>query len=348
MLILGIETSCDETAAAVLQGDNKNFKAKLKSSVVASQVNLHKKTGGVVPEVAARAHVESIVPIIEDALKKSRSKLKNLDAVAVTAGPGLLTSLRVGVDTAKAIGFALGIPVIPINHMEAHLYSPLLRRSGGEMVFRPETISFPALALTVSGGHTELVLLRGWNNLKKIGATKDDAAGEAFDKIAKLLGLPYPGGPALSKLASAGDPDAIMFPRPMLETDDSNFSFAGLKTAVLYHLQKQRRLTAKNKADVAASAQAAIVDVLTKKTFDAIAVNRRVKHLLVGGGVAANKNLLKSLQKQSKLNNITLHVAAPSLTGDNAGMIALTGYIKMKKDGRTPKTAEADANWEIE
>ena len=263
MLVLGIETSCDETAAAVLKADNKSV--KILSNIISSQIKIHKTTGGVVPEVAARAHIERIIPVIELALKKSRVRLDQIDAIAVTTGPGLMTSLMVGVDTARALALSLRKPIIAINHMEAHTFSPFIENFKFKILNSKR--AFPALALVVSGGHTELILVQGWLKYKKIGATVDDAAGEAFDKTAKLMGLPYPGGPALSKLAEKGKP-TINFPRPMMDSDDFNFSFSGLKTAVLYYLRDHplQAKAYKLQANLAASVQQAIVDVLVSKT----------------------------------------------------------------------------------
>lgn len=358
MLILGIETSCDETAAAVLRGTGKN-RVGILSSVISSQIKTHAKTGGVVPEVAARMHVEKIIFVIKQALKDAKIKLADINAVAVTAGPGLVTSLMVGIDTAKALSLALNIPVIPINHMEAHVFSSFITYPSSEAPAKSRKKSnikfstgsnnniFPALSLVVSGGHTELVLINDWLDYKKIGATVDDAAGEAFDKIAKLLGLPYPGGPALSLLAKKGKP-VIDFPRPMINSKNFNFSFSGLKTAVLYYLRDHQT----KKSDVAASAQQSIIDVLISKTIRA-AKKYKVKTISLGGGVAANKKLRAEMKRAIKTNSLDSKFLIPDFTlcTDNAVMIAFVGYLRAIKKARPRKKTRtqilADANWEL-
>jgi N6-L-threonylcarbamoyladenine synthase len=362
--ILGIETSCDETAAAVFQSGKTPLAGKILSNAVASQIKTHARTGGVVPEVAARMHVEKIVPVIQLALKQACISLKEIDALAVTAGPGLITSLRVGVDTARALALVLKIPIVAINHIEAHVFSPFLNpplplfgKEGARTKHVPSLLQregqgelFPALSLVVSGGHTELILVRNWLDYKKIGQTLDDASGEAFDKIAKLLGLPYPGGPALAKIAERGNAATIAFPRPMLASGDYNFSFSGLKTAVLYYILNHK-LPAKSyqlKANIAASAQAAIVEVLVKKTFDA-AQKYKVKAVLVGGGVAANQLLKTTLTEQAKKAGLKILIAKPGLSGDNAAMIAFCGGLWALKNKFTPlKKVKADAGWELD
>lgn len=308
-VILAIETSADETSAAVLKN------GKLKSNVIYSQIRQHRKTGGIVPEVAARAHIPKILPVIRQAAAQAGVQLTDISAIAVTRGPGLITSLMIGVDTAKALAFALNKPIIGINHLEGHLLSAL------PTSYKLQANPFPALGLIVSGGHTMLVLMRDIGKYKILGETVDDAAGEAFDKIAKILGLPYPGGPVLAKLAEKGDPRAFDLPRPMINQKNYNFSFAGLKTAVLYLDDKSR------KADIAASAQAAIVDVLVAKTLQA-AKEYKVKTILLGGGVAANQKLRRTLKKeiQKKIPYSTFHIPHSTLTTDNAGMIALASY----------------------
>ena len=356
MNILAIETSCDETAAAVLRGVLQIPRIKTLGSAVASQISLHAKTGGVVPEVAARAHVEKIIPVIDRALKRARLRLPQINAIAVTTGPGLATSLMVGADTAKALGVALKLPVIPINHIEAHVFSPFAEEKTVERQskrHRAFSKFFPALSLVVSGGHTELVLVRDWLDYKKVGQTLDDAAGEAFDKIAKLLDLPYPGGPALSKLAENGKP-LISFPRPMIDSKDFNFSFSGLKTAVLYYLRDHRRssspaATAKLTANIAASAQAAIVEVLVSKTLRA-AKKYQARTILLGGGVAANKLLRTELSRNCRKLNLNFLVPSQNLCTDNAVMIGFTGYLhflKKKQNRFDPLRIKINANWEL-
>ncbi len=358
--ILAIETSADETSAAVLRGDSQTRKFALESNIIHSQILVHQKTGGIVPEVAARAHIPKIIPVINLALLRAKLKLSQIDCLAVTAGPGLVTSLMIGVDTAKTLAFAFGKPIIPINHLEGHLFSALATACK-----LPPASYFPALGLIVSGGHTLLVLVKNFGHYQILGETLDDAAGEAFDKIAKILGLPYPGGPEIAKLAKKGNPKAYNLPRPMLNKNNFNFSFAGLKTAVLYLYQNYRVVAsgrrprgnlavsgllrfARNdqgvKANIAASVQAAIVDVLAAKTLRA-AQEYRVKTVLLGGGVAANLNLRKTLKKQinKEIPNTKYLIPDTSLTGDNAGMIAqaawfhylsgqVTNFAKVKVD----------------
>lgn len=306
MKILGIETSCDETAVAMLQasGGLKSPKFKVLKNLVYSQILIHRKTGGVVPEVAAREHVTVIVPMI----KKILGKLMP-DLIAVTAGPGLITSLRVGVDAARILSIVKKIPLVDVNHLEGHIYANWLPSSQqqtanskqGAVGRGLQAVSFPALCLIVSGGHTELVLMKEHGKYKRIGATRDDAAGEAFDKSAKLLGLPYPGGPEIAKLAEHGNPDAFKFPRPMISSDDYDFSFSGLKTAVRIAFQESRIKNQELRIkDFAASIQAAIIEVLVAKTIRA-AEEYKVKSVLLAGGVSANKKLREELGRSIEL-----------------------------------------------
>jgi len=338
MIILGIETSCDETAASLVSEEKK-----ILSNVVSSQFKDHKPFGGVVPEIAARAHIEQIIPTIAEALRSARVSLAEIDGIAVTAGPGLLTSLMVGVDTAKTLAMVLHKPIVAVNHMEAHAYSTLI-----EIPPKKTKLLFPALALTVSGGHTELLLISGWLKHKKIGQTLDDAAGECFDKVAKLLSLPYPGGPALARLAERGRA-TIAFPRPMISSGNFNFSFSGLKTAVLYYLRSEGSKI-KNKrfrARVAASVQEAIVDVLVAKTI-AAALKHRVKNILLGGGVAANHLLRQKLKAESYKLKSNFLAAQPEYCTDNAAMIAYAGWLHMQRGDYTPiKKVRANADWEL-
>ena len=339
--ILALETSADETGAAVLLGDLHTRKFSLRSNVIYSQIAKHRVTGGIVPEVAAREHLPKVVPAIKTALNRARLTLPDIDAVAVTAGPGLATSLMIGVDTAKTLSYALRKPLVAINHLEGHLLSALPKNSKFEI---RNSKLFPALGLIVSGGHTLLVLVHDLGKYRILGETLDDAAGEAFDKVAKILGLPYPGGPELAKLSEKGDPRKYDLPRPMLNQNNFDFSFAGLKTAVLYlyrdvianevrqsrgqtRLLRLRQLTdprkdTKIKADTAASTQAAIVDVLVEKTIRA-AKQFKIKTVLLGGGVSANKLLRQTLKRRiQKETNSELLTPPYQLTTDNAGMIA--------------------------
>ncbi len=315
MNILAIETSCDETAAAVV-ADGKN----VLSSVLATQVDVHTLTGGVVPEVAARLQLETIIPIIEQALAEAFTPKDSpwacIDAIAVTYGPGLMGSLLVGVETAKTLAYAKEKPLIPVNHLAGHLYGAL----GGD------DFAFPYLGLIVSGNHTELVEMRGHHDFHLLGSTRDDAAGEAFDKVARLLGLPYPGGPEIDRLAAGGDPQAIDFPRAMLDQDNLDFSFSGLKTAVRREVEAAP-LTKQRKADLAASFEAAVVEILVEKTRRATAQTNPRK-LVAGGGVTNNSWLRKGLQKLSQELEVPLRLAPLALTTDNAAMIGLAAYFK--------------------
>ncbi|TAK03365.1 tRNA (adenosine(37)-N6)-threonylcarbamoyltransferase complex transferase subunit TsaD [Patescibacteria group bacterium] len=336
MRILGIETSCDETAVALV--DNEDGKVRVVSSLVSSQVDIHVKYGGVVPEVAARSHVDVLFPLLEQ-LGVPRDG-KGIDAIAVTAGPGLVPALRVGVEAAKTLAWAWKKPLVAVNHLEGHLYSVWLR-GGAEM-----DPAFPCLALLVSGGHTELILMTGHGQYELLGATRDDAAGEAFDKVAKLLGLPYPGGPAISKLAKEGDPSTIAFPRPMLESGDLDFSFSGLKTAVAVYLEQHPDASV---ADVSASFQEAVVDTLVTKTVAAVMKHHPASVSLVGG-VAANASLRARLGDAvaSARPDATYHVPDLAFTGDNAAMIAAAGSFRaLAKDFTDPLTLAADPNMRL-
>lgn len=345
-LILGLETSCDETAAAVVADGRE-----ILSNVVASQIELHRRYGGVFPEIASRQHILDIVPVIEEALAQARVDWDTLDALAVTAGPGLVGSLLVGVNVAKAIAWARRLPLIGVNHLEAHLYAnwlipphdaqhsaPVMRAT--EQIPPPQ---FPLVCLIVSGGHTDLVLMTGHGRYRVLGRTLDDAAGEAFDKVARLLGLGYPGGPAIQAAAEGGNPNRFKLPRAMLESG-YDFSFSGLKTAVLRIVQKYggsgRQLSQGRSmlvsphaipplrqlplADLAASFQAAVVDILVKKTKRA-AEEFGAKEVLLAGGVASNA-LLR--QKMSAQINVPVRYPPPILCTDNAAMVAAAGYFK--------------------
>lgn len=314
--ILAIETSCDETACAVLE----NGRALL-ASIVASQMDVHARYGGVFPEVASRQHVLSIVPVVEGALAQSHLTLKDIDAIAVTRGPGLAGSLVVGMNMAKGLALGLGLPLVGVNHLEGHLYSAWVYNAGEA---KPPEPQFPLMALLVSGGHTELNLMTDHLEYRRLGATLDDAAGEAFDKVARLLGLGYPGGPAIQKAAEEGDPNRFHFPRAWLE-GTWDFSFSGLKTAVLYQV---RELEKKGRSlplpDLAASFQSAVVEVLFKKTMQA-AREFEAREILVAGGVSANRALRQAFKSQTEF---PLHIPPLSLCTDNAAMIAAAGYYR--------------------
>lgn len=340
MIILGIETSCDETAAAVLEVGRG--RVVVRSHVIASQALTHAKYGGVVPEVAAREHVLAIIPTVDAALKQARVKPAKLDRVAVTAGPGLLTALLVGVETAKALALGWNKPLVRVNHIEGHIASNFLPQSGRSAPLA--AIKFPALALIVSGGHTELILVKKMGSYKLVGATRDDAAGEAFDKVAKLLGLGYPGGPAISRAAKQGNPAAYTFPRPMLASNNFDFSFSGLKTAVLYKLNG-RRPTKKQIPDLAASFEQAVVDVLVGKTLRA-ARQLKVKSLLLGGGVSANALLRSTFEREvKKIPGLAYFQPNLAFATDNAAMIAMAAAFHKTADPLT--SVMADSGWEL-
>ncbi|HUI89881.1 MAG TPA: tRNA (adenosine(37)-N6)-threonylcarbamoyltransferase complex transferase subunit TsaD [Anaerolineales bacterium] len=314
--ILGIETSCDETAAAVVENGRT-----LLGSTVATQMDIHARFGGVFPEVASRQHVLSIVPVVEDALSKAHLTLGDIDAVAVTRGPGLAGSLIVGVNAAKGVALGAELPLVGVNHLEGHLYSAWVYNAGDS---QPEEPQFPLMVLLVSGGHTELDLMTDHLTYKRLGSTLDDAAGEAFDKVARLLGLGYPGGPAIQRAAEEGDAARFQFPRAWLE-GTWNFSFSGIKTAVL---KEAKGYESKGRAvpvsDMAAAFQAAVVDVLFNKTVRA-AREFRAKEILVAGGVSANRALRDAFRNQSEYR---VHIPPLSLCTDNAAMIAAAGHYR--------------------
>lgn len=416
MVILGIETSCDETAVAIIavSGIGAKPRVSVLSNVVSSQVKLHAKFGGVVPHLAKREHQRNLVPVLLTALKEAglrnpksealsskqiqNAKLKilssilareqdlfarmvpevlprpapKIDAIAVTVGPGLAPALWVGVNFARALAFLWKKPLIPINHLEGHIYTNVLPhirvnskfqippkeslrdptgRANSKTLpipYSPFPIKFPALCLIVSGGHTELVLMRRYGDYRVIGETRDDAAGEAFDKVAKMMHLGFPGGPVISKLAESGNVKAFSFPRPMINSKDFHFSFSGLKTAVLYTLRGLKRVDAKTKQNIAASFERAVVDVLVSKTIRA-ARHYKVKTVMIGGGVAANMRLRSQLAKALRGLSPVPHTLFPaiSLTGDNALMIALAGYFNRNKKSAW-KNLQADANLRLD
>lgn len=324
MRILGIESSCDETSAAIIEGNED--KIVLLSNVVASSIALHAKTGGVIPEYAAREQLTYILPVVTQALQKAETSLEKIDAIAVTYGPGLIGSLLVGVETAKTIAYVQKKPLIPVNHMVGHIYANFITKQHDA---NPTLIKFPALALVVSGGHTDLLLLRNHDELELLGGTRDDAAGEAFDKIGRLLGLPYPAGPVIEKLAKDGDPKRFRFPRPLIGSGDFEFSFSGLKTAVLREVQKQKILDEQTVKDLSRATQDAIIDVLTKKTLKA-AIQHNVKSILLSGGVAANQTLRDQFATLNSQRSIQLFAPEKRLCTDNAAMIAAAAFYNYK------------------
>lgn len=329
-LVLGIETSCDETAAAVVRGGRK-----ILSNVISSQVDLHRRYGGVVPEIASRKHIELILPVIDTALREAHVAPEDLSAIAVTYGPGLVGALLVGLSAAKAMAFALDRPLIGINHIEGHIYANFLEY--------PDLVP-PLVCLTVSGGHTDLLCIEEYGDYEILGRTRDDAAGEAFDKIARVLGLDYPGGPEIDKLAQKGDPQAIDFPRGLLQEDTYDFSFSGLKTAVINYIHNARqRGESLPVEDVAASLQAAIVEVLVTRTVQA-AQRRGVDTILLSGGVAANRGLRAELTRKAEAAGIRVFFPAPRLCTDNAAMIACAGYYRYRRGERADLSLNAVPN----
>ncbi len=334
--ILAIETSCDETAAAVVE----NGRVML-SSVVASQMDLHARYGGVYPEVASRQHVLSIVPVVQQALNQAHVTLSEVDAIAVTCGPGLAGSLVVGVNAAKGLALGAGRPLVAVNHLEGHIYSAWVYEAGEVPSPEPQ---FPLLTLLVSGGHTELVLMPDHLTYRRLGATLDDAAGEAFDKVGRLLGLPYPGGPSIQKVAEEGDPQRFRFPRARLE-GTWDFSFSGLKTAVLYEVQKfQKANRTLPVADLAASFQAAVVDVLVEKTL-AAARTFGVKEIVVAGGVSANRALRQAFRAQSQF---PVRIPRLSLCTDNAAMIGAAGYFRFVQSHLASLDVDVQPTWPLD
>jgi len=332
MIILGIESSCDETAAAVLKVTRGKF--LILSNIVSSQIAIHRPYGGVVPELAARNHIKNILPVIDQALTEARMKPLAIDRIAATVGPGLITALLLGAQTAKVLASQWHKPIVGVNHLRGHLYSSWLEN---------KIIKYPAIGLIVSGGHTELILIKNNKNFKKIGQTLDDAAGEAFDKVAQLLNLGYPGGPIISRLAESGNTQAFKFPRPMLDEPNFNFSFAGLKTAVLYTVKKLKTINPKLKADLCASFQQAAVEVLVKKTIKA-AKYHKAKTIMLTGGVAANLWLRNQLTQAARQAKVDCIIPPIKFCTDNAAMIAAAGYF----DKVTPwQKLKVDPNLEI-
>lgn len=343
--ILAIESSCDETAASVVSFSPIRCAAnrlpgnlQVKSNVVATQIEVHRATQGVVPEVAAREHVTHILPVIQQAMKQARCTPKTLDAIAVTTGPGLITSLMIGSETAKTLALVWQKPLISMNHMEGHIAANFIQAND---------LRFPAIALVVSGGHTELVHMPRAGVYTLIGRTRDDAAGEAFDKIAKLLGLGYPGGPVISRLAKQGKARVVELPRPMIDSDDFDFSFSGLKTAVFYALKKQPTQTEQAVADMARAAEEAIVDVLVHKTKKA-AQQYGVKTILLAGGVAANQRLRANLENMSREIGVKFLKPEIALCTDNAAMIGLAASQHfLNKHFTVPTEVRVNPQWEL-
>ncbi|MGH7769426.1 MAG: tRNA (adenosine(37)-N6)-threonylcarbamoyltransferase complex transferase subunit TsaD [Candidatus Binatia bacterium] len=329
MVVLGVETSCDDTAAAVLVDGRR-----VVANVVSSQDEIHSPYGGVVPELASRQHVRHILPIIDGALGQAGVALNDLDGIAVTRGPGLVGSLLVGLSVIKGISYRWRIPYVGVNHLEAHLLA----------IFLDREISFPYLALLASGGHTLLYLVRDFGDYRFLGGTRDDAAGEAYDKVAKMMGLGYPGGRVIDQLAKSGNRRAIAFPRARMKKHSYEFSFSGLKTAVWHYLKERDRSEWEvRKADVAASFQEAVVDMLVAPTLRA-AADLDVRRIVLAGGVAANSRLREKMAEAARAEGVEVHFPPPSLCTDNGAMIALAGYHSLKRGKRDDFSLNADAD----
>src|SRR5690554_295124 len=334
VLILAVETSCDETAAAVVKNG-----LEVLSNTVASQVNWHRKYGGVVPEIASRKHLEFINPVINKALEKAKLNFSDLDAIAATYGPGLVGGLLVGLTSAKALAYALDKPFIGVNHIAGHIYANFISHKG---------IETPVICLTVSGGHTDLLYFENLGSYRILGRTRDDAAGEAFDKIARVLGIGYPGGPAIEKLSKKGNPEAVNFPRPFINEDNYDFSFSGLKTAVINYLhnKKQRGEEIKT-ADVAASFQQAVIDILSSKIIKAVN-DFPVKSVILSGGVAANRTFKRQLEEKLGELDLPLYTPELELCTDNAAMIGAVAYFRYLEEDFSPLSLNAVANLQLQ
>lgn len=330
MIVLGIETSCDETSVAILSD------GKILSNVVSSQIDIHKKFGGVVPEIAARHHLSNLPIVFKNAIDMANISIDQIDLISVTYGPGLIGALLVGISFAKGLSLRLGKPLIGVNHIVGHVFA--------NYITYPH-LKPPYIVLMVSGGHTEILLVKQDDEIEVLGKTVDDAAGEAFDKVARILGLGYPGGPEIDKLSKNGDENKFNFPRPMMDSKNYNFSFSGLKTAVLYTVQKFDKYNIP-KEDIAASFQKAVVDILLKKTFKA-AKDLNVNTIVLAGGVAANSYLRKKAQELSEKQNIKVLIPPLEFCTDNAAMIAMAGYKLYKKGISSDSTLEAVPNLKI-
>ncbi|MEA3464588.1 MAG: tRNA (adenosine(37)-N6)-threonylcarbamoyltransferase complex transferase subunit TsaD [Thermodesulfobacteriota bacterium] len=332
MLILTIESSCDETSAAIVRDGRQVL-----SNIIASQVDIHACYGGVVPELAARKHLESCPVVIDQALREAGVTLDDIEGMAVTSGPGLIGALLVGLSSAKAMAYALDIPLVGVHHIEGHILAPFLE----------QPIEFPYLALAVSGGHTHLYRIEGIGCYQLLGQTLDDAAGEAFDKVAKMSGLTYPGGALIDRLAQDGDPDYFKFPRPMLHRPGFDFSFSGVKTAVLNQIKKlDEPLEGQLLSHLAASFQEAVVDVLSSKTIKA-AKQQGLTRIVVAGGVACNSGLRQRFQQRTKGDAMEVFFPSPLLCADNAAMLAVAGDYYLNKGLSSPLDLNARANWSL-
>lgn len=333
MLVLAIETSCDETAAAVVRDGRE-----ILSSVVSSQIAVHAEYGGVVPEIASRKHLEMISPVVGQALREAGVELSAIEGVAVTRGPGLSGALLVGLSLAKALAFACGIPFVGVHHIEGHIFASFLE----------QPVEFPFLALVVSGGHTHLYHVEGFGRYTTLGRTIDDAAGEAFDKSAKIMGLEYPGGAKIDALARGGDASAVRLPRPMMHDHTLRFSFSGLKTALLQHVaQHPVTIPGQAASDLCASFQQAVCDVLASKTAAALE-QTGAGRLVVAGGVACNSGLREAMTRLARERGIELHIPAPALCGDNAAMLAVPGNWYLENGLASAAELDVTATWEMD
>ena len=334
MRILGIESSCDETAVAILDKEQGVL-----AESVASQIETHARFGGVVPEVASREHLKVLPLLVEQALGKAECQWSDIDGIAVTSGPGLMGALLVGVTYARSVGLVNGIPVLPVHHMEGHLFAPGLSDEG-----LPE---FPFISLLVSGGHTLLIRVEGLGKYKVIGQTIDDAVGECFDKTARVLGLPYPGGPEIAKLALGGNAQQYKLPRPLLNKDNLDFSFSGLKTAVMYAAKGTESFDATAKSNLACSVEDAIADVLVKKALRACK-KENISSLVIAGGVAANQTLRSRLLKSAFEKKVNVYIPEQKYCTDNAAMIAYAGLLRFMRGDKCNDDWDANPRWKLE
>jgi len=342
MLVLGIETSCDETAASVVEDGRRML-----SNVVSSQIDIHKKYGGVVPELASRKHLETVNFVVEQALSKAGCSFEEIDGIAVTYGPGLVAALLVGLATAKAIAYAFELPLIGVNHIEGHIFSNFLEHP--ENRFSNDKLVPPFIALVVSGGHSDLVFVEGYGKYELLGRTRDDAVGESFDKVAKLLHLGYPGGPIIDEIARKGDAEAIKFPLAHMKDNSLDFSFSGLKTAVANFVRNHKlSIESKSITDIAACFQRAAIEALVEKTFCAIE-EKGLDKVALGGGVASNSHLRNVFRNRAEKNGIEVYYPPQALCTDNAAMIGCVGYYKMEHSVPRPfESLRAEANLELE
>ena len=342
LTVLGIESSCDETAVSIVRLKYE-FDGEILSNIVFSQIDEHLPYGGVVPEIASRSHVESLGPLIDKALNEASLKLNNIDGIAATAGPGLVGGLIVGLTTAKGISLGAGIPLVGVNHLEGHALTPLLTNK----------VSFPYVLLLISGGHTQLILVKNLGEYIQLGTTLDDAVGEAFDKAAKFLGLGYPGGPALEKISKKGSNVRFNFPRPLLKSHDCNFSFSGLKTSLIREVKEIEPLTENDLADIASSYQQAIIDCLREKSSRAISIAKEeykdlnIKYFVAAGGVASNKAIGKSLNELALRNNMEFVAPPIKFCTDNAAMIAWAGGLRLLNGQKDSLEISVKSRWPL-